>query len=268
MPKSARKASFCKSWYPTSKKAIGAYLTNTTKKTNAIAAMVPHAGWVYSGKVASSVFSAMSPADTYIIIGPNHTGIGPQISIFPSGSWQTPIGSLSVNAEFVSDLCEEFKQITPDETAHSQEHSIEVQLPFIKYINPNAKIVPITLANYSLEICTKLALAIAKTIKEKYSNQKVLLLASSDMSHHISTKEAKELDTLAINDMLSLNATALLKTVEENNISMCGSGPVAVVITAAKILGAKEAKLIAYDNSGTATNNTSEVVSYAGMLFL
>ncbi|MCK9582190.1 MAG: AmmeMemoRadiSam system protein B [Endomicrobiales bacterium] len=263
-----RNALFAGSWYPTSKKAIGAYLTSTTKKTNVIAAMVPHAGWIYSGKVAGSVFSAMSPADTYIIISPNHTGIGPQVSIYPSGSWQTPIGSLSVNAEFVSHLCNEYKSITPDTTAHSQEHSIEVQLPFIKYINPSAKIVPITLANYSLELCTKLALSIAKIIKEKYANQKVLILASSDMSHYISVQQAKTLDTLAINDMLSLNAAALLKTVEENNISMCGSGPVAVAITAAKALGAKEAKLIAYDNSGTVTNSTSEVVSYAGMLFL
>jgi len=268
MPQTERKALFAGSWYPISQKAIGAYLTSTTKKINAIAAMVPHAGWVYSGKVAGSVFSAMSPANTYIIISPNHTGIGPQVSIYPSGSWETPIGSLLINAEFVSNLCNEYKLITPDKTTHSQEHSIEVQLPFIKYINPNAKIVPITLANYSLKVCTKLALAIAKTIKEKYANQKVLILASSDMSHYISAILAKELDTLAINDMLSFNAAALLKTVEENNISMCGSGPAAVAITAAKALGAKEAKLIAYDNSGTATNNTSEVVSYAGMLFL
>jgi len=263
-----RKKLFAGSWYPTSKKVISTYLNSTTKKTNAIAVMVPHAGWVYSGKVAGSVFSAVSSADTYIIISPNHTGIGPQISIYPSGLWETPIGSLSINIDFVSDLCAELAQITRDTTAHTQEHSIEVQLPFIKFINPSAKIVPITLANYSLEICTKLGQAIAKTIKEKYANKKILIIASSDMSHYISAASAKKLDTFAINDILSLNAVALLKTVEENNISMCGSGPVAVAITAAKLLGAKEAKLIAYDTSGTVTNDSSEVVSYAGMLFL
>ena len=263
-----RNASLEGSWYPVTKKAIGDYLTFTTNKINAIAAIVPHAAWVYSGKVAASVFSAILPADTYIIISPNHTGKGPQISIYPSGSWKTPLGSLSINDKFVSDLCNENELITLDTTAHEEEHSIEVQLPFIKFINPNANIVAITLATNSLEICTKLGKAIAKTIKEKYANQKILILASSDMSHYISVKEAKMLDALAINDILSLNAAALLKTVEENNISMCGSGPVAVAITAAKLLGAKEAKLIDYDTSGTVTNDTSEVVSYAGMLFL
>lgn len=260
-----RKAICAGTWYPDNAKGINSFLNLSAKKEKVIAGICPHAGWLYSGKIAGEVFSKIEPASVYVLIGPNHTGVGSAVSVFNKGSWETPIGELEVEETLAEAIIDRSKHAEADYTAHSREHSIEVQLPFIKTISPEAKIVPIALSDYSVNTCRSLGESIAEAILELKLADKTVLIASTDMSHYISAQEAKDLDSLAIEKILSLEPEGLLKIVKENNISMCGSGPTAAVIWAAKKLGGKKASLIKYSNSGYVTGDYTQVVGYAGI---
>lgn len=262
--KMIRQAIHAGSWYPGSKKDIEGFLDPGAKKIPAVGCVVPHAGWVYSGKTAGGVFSRMEPAKLYVLLGPNHTGMGVPVSVFPKGEWETPLGPLSVEENVARAIIENFPEAEEDTIAHRQEHSLEVQLPFLKYFSPEAKIVPIALADYRPPVMRALGEAIAKAVKD--AGVSAVLVASSDMSHYISAAEAKKLDGLAIEKMLALDPEGLLETVSENDISMCGSGPAAAVMRAANLLGAKKASLVRYTNSGETTGDYDEVVGYAGIL--
>ncbi len=251
-------------WYPNNEKEIKNYIANVKNKKDAVAAVVPHAGWLYSGKTAGIVYSNAEVCDTYIILCPSHTGLGSEISVYPSGSWETPIGSLKVDAETAKLIIQKSKYAEADFTAHLAEHSIEVQLPFIKAINPEAKIVPICLMTQEYEKCADLAKAIFEALTE--SKKKCIVIASSDMSHYTNASVAKICDDMAIFQILALDGKSLLETVEEKNISMCGVAPVATAVMYAKKAGAKKAELLRYSNSGEITGDFSEVVGYTGII--
>lgn len=261
-----RKAICAGTWYPDNAKGINTFINASAKKEKIIAGICPHAGWLYSGKIAGEVFSKIEPAEVYVLIGPNHTGRGKPVSVFDKGIWETPIGELEIQEDLAKAIIDTSKFAESDYTAHSGEHSLEVQMPFIKTINPGAKIVPIALSDYSVNTCRNLGESIAGAILELKIESKTVLIASTDMSHYVSAKTAKDLDSLAIEKILALEPEELLKTVKENNISMCGSGPTAAVIWAAKKLGAKKASLIKYSNSGYVTGDNKQVVGYAGII--
>lgn len=253
-------------WYPNEEVEIQAFLNPKAKRQKVIAGICPHAGWVYSGATAGEVYSTMEPTELYIIIGPNHYGLGLPISVFPDQEWETPLGNLKVNTEVVDAIISESKHIKPDRLAHSREHCLEVQLPFIKLISPDAKIVPIAMADYNANTCKNVGLSIANVIKEKKLGDKTTLISSTDMSHYLPDEYAKKLDNMAIEKILKLDPDGLLKVVRKEQISMCGSGPTATVLWAAKELGAKTAELIKYSNSGQITGDTHQVVGYAGII--
>lgn len=262
-----RKALYAGSWYPTKKNEIRTYITAGAQQQKAIAAVCPHAGWIYSGKVAGEVLSQVIPAELYIMIGPNHRGIGSPVAVYPSGSWETPLGSLPVEESVAEAIVVNSAGFArPDVIAHAEEHSLEVQAPFIKYLSPQAKIVPISLADYRPEVCRNLGAAVAKAVRSGAYAQSTLLLASTDMSHYIPAEQAKEVDSLAIDKIEHLDPAGLLKTVFENDISMCGSGPTAVALYAARELGATAARLVRYATSGDVTGDQDEVVAYAGLI--
>jgi hypothetical protein len=266
----SRKAVYAGTWYPGTEdsiiKAIDSFLPDkkvTARK--AIGIMVPHAGWLYSGKVAAQVYAGTRIPGTIIMIGPNHTGKGYMVSLSDSDSWTSPVGTVSLDnilSKRITELCG--GTISLDDTAHAQEHSLEIQLPFLQYFRKGIKIVPLIVATQSPEICRILGEGIADAIKE--SKQEVLILASSDMTHYESLDDAKKKDNLAIQDILALQPEKLLQTVNENNISMCGVAPAAIMLYAARSLGAAKAHLISYDTSGTVTGETKEVVGYAGII--
>jgi AmmeMemoRadiSam system protein B len=255
------------SWYPKSADEITAvmmeYLRTDRDPVKAFGVVSPHAGWRYSGKVAGQVFASVNVPDTVIVIAPNHRGVGSEKSIWNKGRWQIPNGSIPVNTE-LADLVVKHADLVPDTFAHQAEHSLEIQLPFIYFRNPNVTIVPVCLMAMPPWMLKPIGSGMAAAIKEY--GKEVLIVASSDMSHYISADMAKRLDFMAIEKVKQLDADGLYSTVRENDISMCGVIPVATMILAARELGATGADLVAYATSGDVTGDYNEIVAYAGMI--
>ncbi|MDD4956058.1 MAG: AmmeMemoRadiSam system protein B [Candidatus Omnitrophica bacterium] len=242
---------------------IKALISVKKEARNAIGIVAPHAGYVYSGGIAGKVYGAIRPARTYVVLGPNHTGRGEAVACSDE-DWETPLGTVEVDKDLIRALTKGRSGIKIDRKAHAQEHAVEVHLPFIKSISPEAKIVPITFMSVGIREVRMAGEAIASAIKA--SGGKALIVASSDMTHYESRASASKKDKEAIGRILELDAEGLLEVVEEHNISMCGVVPVAVMLVSAKELGARAAELIEYDDSGSVNGDTSHVVGYAGLV--
>ena len=249
-------------------------ISNKNKKI--IGVVVPHAGYIFSGAIASHSFFNIADngfADTFIILGPNHTGHGSGISVMTEGDWQTPLGNVKINNEIAKKLQKDI--IDSDQNAHIYEHSIEVQLPFLQFISKEFDFVPICMMMQDIDTATEVGNIIAESIKT--TDKKVVIIASSDFSHvgfnYMSMppegmgvdEYAKKQDKLAIDKILKLDAQGLVKTVQENNISMCGYGPVSAMLVAAKMLGASKAELLKYGTSYEVYPNTS-CVGYGSII--
>jgi len=233
-------------------------------REDVIGLISPHAGFIYSGPVAGAVISKIKFKDTFIILGPNHTGIGKPCSIMTEGVWKTPLGEVEIDLELGKQILATSSYLQEDSVAHQYEHSIEVQLPFLQYFKPDIRIVPIVLAYSSSTIYKEIGREIAKAIKDL--NREVVIIASSDMTHYESQESAQKKDTQAIEAILDLNEDELLNRVEELNITMCGFAPTVSLISAAKELGATGAELVRYQTSGDTTGDYSSVVGYAGII--
>lgn len=263
-----RKPAVAGQFYPASSrdlsKLVEGFIIPDAEKEDAIGIVSPHAGLIYSGKVAGEVYSRISRPHTVILIGPNHTGIGRPISIMSSGSWQMPTGELNIDEKIAGRLKGKTALIEEDSTAHTMEHSIEVQLPFILHFSQDVMIVPIILMHDSLDICRQVGEAIADVIKE--SDYPILIAASSDMSHYETDTIARRKDNMAIDRVLDMDPEGLYATVINEHISMCGIIPVATMLYAAIKLGAKESRLVKYMSSGETSGDYEQVVGYAGMI--
>ena len=224
----------------------------------------PHAGYMYSGYVAGAVFSRINLPSTYIIIGPNHTGSGRPFSLMASGSWKTPLGEVDIDEELATILINQSRFIQDDLTAHSFEHSVEVQLPFIQFFKADFKFVPIILSCADLATYREIGKDIANVIKQLKKD--VVIIASSDMTHYEPDEVAKAKDAQAIEAILELDEEKLLKKINEFDITMCGYAPTAVMLVAVKKLGAKMAELVKYQTSADASGDHSAVVGYAGII--
>lgn len=235
-----------------------------SEKEEVLAMIAPHAGYIYSGAVAGAVYSAVKIPDDIILIGPNHTGLGAASALMAYGEWSVPNGKLAINEVIAERLLASSDLFTKDVTAHMGEHSLEVQLPFIYALNPDARIVPITVMRHGYADCAAMGRAIAAVIKEY--GKEVLIAVSSDMNHYESDKVSRIKDRLAIDKILALDPEGLLAVTRDEEISMCGVVPSTIALTAAIELGASEARLIDYDTSATASGDYSHVVGYAGLL--
>ncbi len=240
-------------------------LKKVTKKEKIFACLLPHAGYIYSGKVASSVLNASLIADTCIILGPNHTGYGVPQSIMCEGAWETPYGNVKINSELAQLILKNSKYLEDDARAHATEHSIEVQLPLIQEISKeDFTFVPIILASADDLVYKDIANAIYLSVRA--FKKDVTIIASSDMTHYETQMSAAKKDKAAIEAILELNEKDLLEKIDKYSISMCGYMPAVVTIMASKLLGAKNAKLIAYETSGDVTKDYQAVVGYAGIV--
>jgi hypothetical protein len=240
------------------------YIEEGVAKEEALGAVVPHAGFIYSGKVAGAVYSRLAFPPTFIILGPNHTGLGAGASIMAYGEWQMPLGTVKINAELAQAILGFSGALEEDETGHLREHSIEVQLPFLQYFGTPFDFVPISLYSHEFPVCQDVGSAIAAALKDY--PKRVTILASTDMSHYVSQEVAEAKDRLAIDAILRLDAQGLHRTVLKNRISMCGFAPTAAALVAAKKLGASSATLVKYMTSGDINRDYHQVVGYAGLL--
>ena len=228
-----------------------------------IGAVVPHAGYMYSGSVASRVYAKLPSADIFVILGPNHQGMGSLVAV-STETWETPLGAVNIDEAFVDALPKRI--IDRDENAHRYEHAIEVQLPFLQFFLPEKfTFVPICMSlsdeDTAKEVGNDLAEAITKTDK------KVVMLASSDFTHYEPDGIARDKDEYVIEAIKELDVSKFYNRVYARNVTACGIGPIAVVMHAAKRLGAKAGELLSYATSGDITGDRSSVVGYAAITF-
>ncbi len=224
--------------------------------------VVPHAGYMYSGAVAAHVYAELAKQnqpDTIVIISPNHTGSGSSAALSHE-DWKTPLGVVETDKETVDALFKGCEALDIDETAHMEEHSLEVQLPFLQYLYRTFKIVPICMKRSDSDVVENIAGCLSKIKKD------ILVIASSDFTHYESHESATQKDKNAISHISNMDEKGFLQTVYENNLSICGYGPIAVCIAAAKKLGAKRAELLKYSTSGDVTGDYNQVVGYAGIV--
>lgn len=217
----------------------------------------PHAGYIYSGEVAAHAFSTIPPdfSGTFVVIGPSHRGY---INCVSKVSWETPLGVVDTDAEFV-----ELLDIETDEFSHRDEHSLEVQMPFIKYRFPRARIAPVMMGLQDYPSAVRVAEKIVNAVRQ--TKRDVRIVASSDFSHYVPEQKAKSDDLYAIEPLLTLDTSEFYRRIEERRVTACGFGPIAAMVTACGKMGAKTAQLIRYATSGEITGDRREVVGYAAI---
>jgi len=268
------------------RKQVAEFVVPVPEKKKALGVLSPHAGLVYSGPVAGAVYSSIELPDTFVLIGPNHTGLGAPVSLMTGGTWETPLGQAAIDEPLAASILSKSRRIQEDSLAHLREHSLEVQLPFIQHFKNTFTFVPIQMLDTRLETCVEVGRAVGEAIKdrgqgaggmgqgkkEKTKNSElqtpndVLIIASSDMSHYERAATAKEKDFKAIQQILELNPEGLYHAVREYGITMCGYGPAVAMLAACKLLGATKAELIKYANSGEVSGDYEQVVGYAGIV--
>jgi hypothetical protein len=251
------------SFYPSNRESLLAMLrdfTRDAKDESVIACVSPHAGYVYSGRTAGRVLSLLPDVDTFVILGPNHSGVGLPVAV-STETWVTPLGEVEVDSEFVGALPKVV--VAVDESAHRYEHSLEVQVPFLQYLHDDFKIVPICLGLQDEETAIEVAEEILEA--EKRTGKKVVVIASSDMHHYLPDDECRRLDGIVIDAILSMDLGRYYKTIYDLQASVCGYGCIAVAMQYAKRKGAR-AELVDYSTSGDVADR-SAVVGYAGIAF-
>jgi hypothetical protein len=229
-----------------------------------IGCVVPHAGYMYSGPVAGAVYARLELPDRCIILCPNHTGRGAPLAILSEGQWQTPLGSVPVDPSLAGALKKRCHLLSEDAEAHRQEHSLEVQLPFLQKLRSELAFVPIAVGTEAFEALELLGESLAETVRT--AARPVLLVASSDMNHFENDERTRIKDRRAIDRVLALDPRGLYDTVRHERISMCGYCPAVAMLIAAGRLGAAQAELVRYATSADASGDYSRVVGYAGMV--
>jgi AmmeMemoRadiSam system protein B/AmmeMemoRadiSam system protein A len=248
------------------RKMIRSMVDEDAEKVDAIGLVLPHAGFVYSGPVVGAVLSRVQMKTTAVILCPNHTGRGKLFSLMAAGAWKTPLGQVDIDAELARGVLEGSTYLEEDAAAHAYEHAVEVQLPFLQYFKPDIKIVPIVLAQANIETYREIGREIARAVLSL--NRETVIIASSDMTHYESQDSAREKDARAVQAILQLDEEELIRRVTKFDITMCGYGPAAVMIAAAKGLGARRAELVKYLTSGDASGDFASVVGYAGIMVM
>jgi hypothetical protein len=230
--------------------------------------MVPHAGYQYSGAIASHSYCKLVQngfPEVFIILSPNHTGLGSEISVFNEGQWITPLGNVDVDSEFADSIISHSNIATADFSAHIREHSIEVQLPFLQYFSNDFKIVPITMGSQSFSASSDLAKAIFDAGNDL--NKSYAVIASTDLSHFNNQEKANKVDGFVLEDIEEMNEFKLFEEVVQYNITMCGYGPVITTIYLSKMSNKNNSEILAYGTSGDVTGDFTSVVGYASSIF-
>ncbi|MBF0519570.1 MAG: AmmeMemoRadiSam system protein B [Nitrospirae bacterium] len=243
---------------------VRGYTAEVSEKIRAIGIISPHAGLMYSGAVAGLVYSNIEIPDTFILLGPNHTGLGQKASVMKEGRWEIPTNSFEIDTNIAVAVLDSTPLFTEDIQAHRYEHSLEVQLPFIAHFSQSVKIVPICFMYASAGQCKEIGEALAKVIQN--SGKSVTIVASSDMSHYLPDAVTRHKDKLAIEHITALDPAGLYDVVKKEDITMCGVIPATIMMYAALKLGAKSAEVVKYATSGDVSGDYERVVGYAGVV--
>jgi len=243
---------------------IDGYLKGHPQPKKALVAVSPHAGYVYSGRVAGQVLGGVEIPRRVVVLGPNHRGMGAEAAVMSQGQWLTPLGQVELDGELGALLEQNCAMVQEDSLAHQFEHSLEVQIPFLQVLRRDFLLLPLCLGHLGYNDCLEVGQGLAKAIRA--TGEPVLMVASTDMTHYESAEAAKEKDSKAIERILALDPRGLYDTVRGLGITMCGVLPTTVAMISAKELGASEAELVAYTNSGETSGDYQQVVGYAGLV--
>ena len=230
--------------------------------------MVPHAGFQYSGSIASHSYCTIVEngfPEVFIIISPNHTGYGSEVSVYNEGEWITPLGNVKIDEDFANSIIACSDVATADFQAHIFEHSIEVQLPFLQYFSNDFSIVPIVMGSQSFSASSDLAKAIYDAANEL--NKSYCVIASTDLSHFNNQEKANTVDGYVLEDIENMNEFKLYEEVIQYNITMCGYGPVMTAIALSKMCDKHTCEILEYKTSGDVTGDLTSVVGYASGIF-
>jgi len=229
------------------------------------ACLVPHAGYVYSGHVAGTVYARMALPKRFLILGVRHYPRGEPAAILSSGAWRTPLGDAPIDEVLAAALLKACPLLREDSVAHSAEHSLEVQLPFLQVLAPDFTFVPVALGAVRFEELVTIGEALARILET--TKEDVLLLTTSDLNHYEDDATTRVKDHKAIEQLLARDARGLYDACRDEHISMCGLGPAVAMLTALKALGAKNSELVKYATSADVSGDRDAVVGYAGMIF-
>jgi MEMO1 family protein len=255
------------SWYPANASALRKDLNRYLEQArppeiqgDLKAVIVPHAGYLYSGGIAAHAYRLVQhqPFDRVLIIAPSHRAYFKGASVYTPGGYRTPLGIVSLDREIIDVLLSHPSVIRFVPEADAQEHSLEIQLPFLQVVLKEFSLTPIIMGEQSLPFCRQLA----EVISQACRGLKVLLVASSDLSHFHPSTEAKHLDRIVCDSVAAYDPESLSHRLEQGECEACGAGPILTVMLAARELGANTAKVLHYANSGDISGDHHRVVGY------
>ena len=255
-------------FYPAGEEALRRELAGyvpAAERRRYLGGLCPHAGYMYSGATAGELFGRLDVPGTAVLLGPKHHGGGAPYAVWPAGAWRTPLGDAPVDDEVAAAVLDKCPALEADELAHRAEHSLEVVVPFIQFVNPEAAIVPVALEPMPAAEVEATGAGLAAALAPYRDD--VVVIISSDMTHYESAASAERKDSLALERLAALDAEGLLEVVRANDISMCGVWPAAVGLAAFRALGGTAGTVIRYTNSGEASGDYDHVVGYAALSF-
>jgi len=256
-------------WYPSSPERlrgdVEGYIAGGGGAAPALGLISPHAGYFYSGPVAGKGYAAVEVTPTVIVLAPPHRRAGAAVSVWSGGPWRTPLGEVGIDKELRAVVLDRCDAAALDDTAHSDEHSLELQLPFLQVRRADVRIVPVAVATRDVTVLKSLGDACAEAARSAPGGS-ALIVASSDMNHFESESVTKRKDGLALERACELDPEGMLEVVERESISMCGAAPAAAMLYAARELGASEAEVVAHGSSADASGDTTRVVGYAAVV--
>ncbi len=267
-----RKSPIAGTWYPGEKSALCSGIESFFRKVpplniegDVISLISPHAGYIYSGQVAAYAYKAVrgEKFDSVVVIGPSHRAYFHGVSVYNGGGYETPLGIVPVDTELVEGMIAQNSSVVSNPASQAQEHSIEIQLPFLQVALGSFRFVPLLMGDQDSSTCESLA----STIRMAAGKKRILIVGSSDLSHYHPYEKAVKLDSAALRRMEALNPEALLSDLRSGTLEACGGGPMAVAMLAARDMGANGAKVLKYANSGDVTADKSGVVGYAAAVF-
>jgi len=267
-----RKSILAGSWYPGDPSILRSdiirYIQNAPDQESAgdvVSIIVPHAGYIYSGQVAAHAYKLIQRKkyDAVILIGPSHRVAFGGVSIYSEGAFATPLGRVLVHETLAGELKRLTRIIIDFPDAHAQEHSLEIQIPFLQVTLGDFLLVPLVMGDQSAATCHELADVIYQVAKDRH----VLIVASSDLSHFHDHKKARQLDGIVLKNIQEGDFEGLLENLAHDKTEACGGGPMAVAMMAAHKLGACHSLLLKYANSGDVTGDKSSVVGYTSAVY-
>ncbi len=271
VPQPIRRPAVAGSWYPGTAAELGAEIDRYLRRAGpapggtVIGLLAPHAGLVYSGPVAAYSYAAVSgrPFDVAVLIGPSHYVAFDGVAVYSRGAFDTPLGAIPVADECATAILEATAAVREMPAPHGREHSLEMQLPFLRRVLPSTPIVPLIMGHQDAETVRELGRGLAQAL----AGRSALLIASSDLSHYHDAATATRLDRRVLDLVAAFDAEGLLQALQRFPEHACGGGPAVSVMIAARDLGAREGRILTYGDSGDVSGDKSAVVGYMAAVF-